>query len=175
MQTATLNLTLSRSDNDLRRAARFVSLPDWLLRVVSMVFSALVARKLRRIAETISTDVLNTIELTRMVEGIDEQSQDLIDPDCALTRHLWMTLDRIKSLHLNALEITSLGEGINSAKITESARQFVAVCSEYYTAVSTLSWAIREHDANHATRLINYTASTPEEVTAMLDRIVAEG
>ena len=166
MLTTTLNLCLSRSEDDLRSAARYVALPGWMLR--ANITAALICHKLRRLAMAVSDDVLRVADIARM---IDEQGPELIDPDGVMAEHCADMLGKIKSMHRGVLEMKALAEGIKDGKMAAAAGQLAAVYAEYHEAIAGLAWAVAEHDATYAPRLTGFVANSAEEVGAMLDRI----
>lgn len=173
MHTATLHLTLSRADHDLRVAARYVSLPTWIMRGVAAVAAPFFAGKIRRLAEKLSNDVLKVVDLTRLVDDIGTPNGDQIDPDGALATLFSGLLADIECIRHSGDEVVNLASRLKSDKIAAAARQFAAVCAEHHQAVAGLAWAIAEHDATYAPRLAGYIATTPEEIAAMLERITA--
>ena len=168
MLTTTLTLRLSRSEESLRSAARYLAFPGWILR--AGITAALIRHKLRRLAMEASDEVLRLVDMART---IDEQGPDLIDPDGTLAEHCADMLEKVKSLHRGMLEIEmkTRAEGIQGGRIAAAAGQLAAVYAEYHEAIAGFAWAVAEHDATYAPRLTGFVAHSAEEVGAMLDRI----
>lgn len=174
MLTATLDARVSHAQRDLGRALNYLALPHWLWRVLGFAMSALVARRLSRFTGIIARDVLELLELTRMVEAVDPQGADQIDGGGHLSAHFAAMRGRIAEVQRRALALAALADPHDGLlRIALAAHQLAGVCAEYRETLSALSWAVLEHDAARAPRLAGYTADTPEAVAAMLERIAA--
>ncbi|MDP2434096.1 MAG: hypothetical protein Q8O33_19045 [Pseudomonadota bacterium] len=174
MYTATLNFTLDRVDHDMRAISRMVNGPGWLMRALAGVASWTVAGALRRASAKLSGLVLGVVEIARYVEGLSDEDSALIDASGLVNKKLLHMLDEMKEMHGSGLGILGMAEDIGNPELTEATRQLTALCAEAFEAVARLHWVIAEHDASLAKRLVGYTASTPEDVAAMLERIAAE-
>lgn len=166
MLTATTNLFLSRTEEDLRAAVRYIKLPVWMLR--SKITCALICHKLHSSSIALSQDVITLLDLSR---AIDADSAEQIDEDGRMAERFSSALATVKRIHKNAGYTRSQAQRIKNEKMVAAAAMLVAVCDEYYRAVCQLAWAVAEHDATHAPRLSGFAAESPEEACAMLDRI----
>jgi len=163
--TATMNLSLSRSESGLRSAAKRLALFSWVVR--RQVVPALIARKLRQEARQLSNDVLRVTSLMRSIDDVDAE----IDATGDVAKHTSWMVEQIKGLHLSAKSIEAAAGSIGSGKVLAAATDLAAVYAEYYQAVARLAWAVAEHDAAIAPRQSGFVANSPDEVGAMLDRI----
>lgn len=173
MQTSILTLTLARAAADLRRADRSMALPTWLMRAIGSVASALIAKRLHRLAQTLADDGLRVLDLARMVERLSDTENEAIDPDGALAAEFAGMLVGIDRLSAHGDEMMRLAGRVRSDRLADAARQLLAVGAEFREAVAGLAWAVAENDASHAPRMSGYVAASPEEIGAMLDRIAA--
>lgn len=171
MHTTMMNLTLSRVDHNLRHIDRYVSLPGWLVRLISAVFAALATRNLNRIANDLSATVLDVVELTHMVERSTGDEQ--VDTDGKLAEHFSSMLRIAKDTHRKILGIVEETASMNRPRFHNAAKQLAALFVEYHEAIQRLAWAVLEHDADVAPHLDGYTASSPQEIELMLQRIAA--
>ena len=174
MYPATLNLTLTQANDDLLDSLRYLAFPRWAMHGFMKLFGSFAARRVRKLSNRLSRDVLSIEDLTRMVEASSEEKQELIDPEFQLDACFESMLSRSKELHRSILKLIILAEEWHCGyKLHKAATQLEQVCHENHSSICRLSWAIGEHDANRSERRKGFVATTQEEVAEILDRIVA--
>lgn len=174
MHTATLNLTLSRANDDMRSVVRYAELPGWVVRILVTIAWRLIASNVQHKAEKLSMSVLRVIELIRYVESLDDQAGDLIDPKGTKAELFMSMLEDAKHVHTQSLELILVSEATKHAKLMDSARQLAEVAAEYHERLVRLCWAVAEHDASRTKRLDGFVGSTPEEIEDIL-ACIADG
>jgi hypothetical protein len=171
MLTATMNLTLMRASADTDRAARAIALPNWVVTVTLAVSQALLCRRLRRVSDAMSRDVLEILELSRCIED-GKHSGEILDESGGISKRIEKLKQQTREIHLRALRIAGrLDKARHGERSAVASRQLAEVCSEYFDAVSVLHWTVLEHDANFSRRREGFSAESSEAVNIMLDRI----
>lgn len=173
MHTATFMMMLSRTERDMRQVEHYVDTPKWAIRIFLLIAAPVMAYKVRGLAEKLSEDVLRLADLTRMIDALPEEDQQIIDPDGKMAASLEYSLVKIRQIQGKGHKMLAMANGTKHTRMTEAMRQFMAVCAEQYEAIAGLAWSIGENDASCAPRTPGFRATTPEDVSAMLDRIAA--
>ncbi len=166
-----MNLTLSRADLDTRKAAREVSLPQWVLKALLRFAESMLTSRLDKIALKMSREVLDLLEISRSID-CNGEIDGMIDVDGKVTAKLDNLRRLSRDIHKSSLEIKGRAEKRRADRnVVRAAGELAAVCSEYYDAITKLHWVILEHDADNSPRINGFLAETSDEVGAMLDRI----
>lgn len=167
----TLHLQLSRLESDLSEWSFLPTSPAWALRFAAGALGRLLAWQLRRNSAKVARITTALVE-TRALLPTEKDAAGQLDEGGELMRKLLTIHDMAKQ---QQAEMAGLAERIASLRSTTlpALTESVAVFGELAAVASELYWEIGEHDADHAPRTEGYTASTPAEVEAMLDRIMA--
>jgi hypothetical protein len=172
MYSTAMTIALDRVGQRTLRAQRPLVLPLFVWRIAMTVTDRLSARVLRRIGQELSTMVLSVAELSIMVQA-HLDSDAALDADGLLLASLQRQRDGALQIQQGSLSVVTMAMRTHHPATLKAAREVSKVACELAEALGELYWGIGEHDASFAPRREGFVASTPEEVNAVLDRIMA--
>jgi len=101
----------------------------------------------------------------------DDRSESLIDADFDLSELLDRFADRLQILRAGLLSLQATMPHGNSSPALDAVRLVLRTSADLFEEILALKTDLLEHDADRAPREEGWTASTPEEVQKLLERL----
>lgn len=175
MHTTSMSLTIMSAQRSVKSVER---VPTFTLHnvpgFVKSIFSRLSIRHLKKLSFALA-DSCHKLQIVALeIQASDDT--DLIDPDLEKRE----SLDKTKQFLLKHRSEfrKSFGaldpDGTALPDLNREVSTVISLMGELYEIANELQWAIAEHDASNSERQLGYAASSVDELSAVLDRIVAE-